>query len=404
MSKLSFVKVNSVSIAALAVTVSLGVASCDTAKKAAPKTSAPSTSNAPTKPANVLSEAKAAVELAYKGSYGTPPKSGPKAVRGKKLWVISCSDLLESCSVPGHHAVEAAKELGWDVTYAEGQLQASVTAERIRSAVAAGANAIILVASDCPQVQGPLQEAHDAGVVLVGIYSFDCNDPSIENGKSLFDAQALATFPGNAAEQQREWGKIKADWIIANSNGKATLIQLNANERLVIRHTNEGFDTEFARCAGCKELGRVEATDSDILQLTPALQKGATAISQHPETEFIHAPIDAIVPLLVLPAIRSSGADISAQLVGGEGLTANMDLIRSGDQAVALAYPHEWMAWSAVDITNRIFAKADPTVNQGISWQLVDKDHNLPASGPYVPPVDFKAAYREVWGVTANSK
>ncbi len=30
---------------------------------------------------------------------------------------------------------------------------------------------------------------------------------------------------------------------------------------------------------------------------------------------------------------------------------------------------------------------------------MVDKDHNLPASGDFVPPVDFKAEYEKAWGV-----
>lgn len=391
--------------AACAAVVAFGLLAvgCDTAKTSSKaKTNSTTTTSSATAPGDIMKDAQAAVDLAYAGSFGTPPKTGPKAVPNKKLWIITCSDALESCSAPGHFAEQAAKELGWQVTYAEGQLQASVTGERIRSAIADNTNAIILVGSDCPQVQAPLREARKAGIVIVGIYAFDCDDPTIENGEALFDASAKASVGGDTTvEQQRTWGKIKADWTIVESKGTAKLVQLNANERLVIRHTNEGFDEEFAKCDGCKEVGRVEATDSDILQLAPALAKGQTALSQHPEATFTHAPIDAIVPLLVLPAIASAGLTGKVRVIGGEGLPANIELIRSGQQAMALAYPHDWMAWSAVDIVNRIFAKADYDVDQGISWQLVDKTHNLPASGPYVAPVDFKSAYRKVWGVTA---
>jgi hypothetical protein len=31
---------------------------------------------------------------------------------------------------------------------------------------------------------------------------------------------------------------------------------------------------------------------------------------------------------------------------------------------------------------------------------MVDKDHNLPASGDYTPPIDYQAAYQKAWGVS----
>jgi hypothetical protein len=29
--------------------------------------------------------------------------------------------------------------------------------------------------------------------------------------------------------------------------------------------------------------------------------------------------------------------------------------------------------------------------------QVFDKDHNMPSSGPWLPKVDFAAAYRRAW-------
>jgi ribose transport system substrate-binding protein len=61
-----------------------------------------------------------------------------------------------------------------------------------------------------------------------------------------------------------------------------------------------------------------------------------------------------------------------------------------------------------VDAANRLLAGEKPAQipNEGFGYQIIDKDHNVPPSGPYVPlnmktkkPVDFKATYRKVWGV-----
>jgi ribose transport system substrate-binding protein len=51
--------------------------------------------------------------------------------------------------------------------------------------------------------------------------------------------------------------------------------------------------------------------------------------------------------------------------------------------------------------------KPEKIPNEGFGYQIIDKDHNVPPSGPYVPlnmntkePVNFKAAYKKVWGVS----
>ena len=76
-----------------------------------------------------------------------------------------------------------------------------------------------------------------------------------------------------------------------------------------------------------------------------------------------------------------------------------LDLLRSGQglNAVNIA-PSDWTAYAAVDTMNSLFT-GKPIAESGLGWQLVDKQQGLPASGPYVPAVDFKAAYKKAWGV-----
>ena len=85
--------------------------------------------------------------------------------------------------------------------------------------------------------------------------------------------------------------------------------------------------------------------------------------------------------------------------MGGEGFEPELDLLRTdqGVNAVNIA-PSDWTGWAAVDTMNSLFAGTEP-VDSGLGWQLVDKDNNLPASGPFVPAVDFKSVYKKAWGV-----
>jgi ribose transport system substrate-binding protein len=57
-----------------------------------------------------------------------------------------------------------------------------------------------------------------------------------------------------------------------------------------------------------------------------------------------------------------------------------------------------WNGYGIADTVNRALA-GEEQVAQGIGWQTIDADHNLPASGGYVAPVDYKSAYRTLWGL-----
>jgi ribose transport system substrate-binding protein len=48
---------------------------------------------------------------------------------------------------------------------------------------------------------------------------------------------------------------------------------------------------------------------------------------------------------------------------------------------------------------NSLFRKEAP-VDSGIGWTIADRTHNLPASGEFIPPVDFKTEFRKAWGVS----
>jgi ribose transport system substrate-binding protein len=126
----------------------------------------------------------AAQANAYKFVAGTetkPPVSGPKAVAGKSIYVISCGQAVPGCSLQTNAALEAGKTLGWDVTLFDGSFGANDGFNKgIRQAIAAHANGIILVSIDCNMVTQPLREAKSAGLKVIGQNSFPCaDDPSL---------------------------------------------------------------------------------------------------------------------------------------------------------------------------------------------------------------------------------
>jgi ribose transport system substrate-binding protein len=98
------------------------------------------------------------------------------------------------------------------------------------------------------------------------------------------------------------------------------------------------------------------------------------------------------------PAIAASGKSGELAVIGGEGNPTNVKLIAADrGQDAANAVDAEWLGWAAVDTLNRVLA-GRPAAPQGIGWQIVDRDHNIGEAGTYAVDVDFKSAYRKVWG------
>ena len=49
-----------------------------------------------------------------------------------------------------------------------------------------------------------------------------------------------------------------------------------------------------------------------------------------------------------------------------------------------------------MDILNRLF-EGEKQAPSGIGIGLYDKDRGMPASGRWLPPIDFKAIYEAAW-------
>jgi ribose transport system substrate-binding protein len=351
-----------------------------------------------------IKDAELIVEKGYTGTITQPPATGPKAVKGKKLFVISCYQLLDSCRIPSEAAQEAGKAMGWDTTIVDGGLDAGKESDGVKQAISSHADAIITAGVDCAPIQASLQQAKQAGIKLVGLYAFDCDDESLANpGAPLFDyiQRVGALGPADGAIS---YGEIKAAYAIAKLKGKVVAVDTTSPNHTVLRYTAQGFKQQVAKCKTCRVATTVSFTDEDVLsgKLKDTL---VTTLQSYPTTNVIQVAVDPVFQIAVLPALANK-PDIMT--LGGEGVPANMDLIRSGKETMAMAVPHEWAGYLGVDAVNRLLAGVKPAQipNQGFGYQIIDKDHNVPPSGPYLPlnmktkePVDFKAAYRKVWGV-----
>lgn len=339
----------------------------------------------------------AALETAYKGVLGTPPTTATKPKAGVNVWVVSCGEAVPSCSTVTAAAMEAAQAVGWTANKCDGKLNPGDWGACIRQAISGKANVIIPMGIDCPAVQAPVQEAIAAGIKVVGGGGADC---AAAGGAKLFASERLQ-LQGLSIEQY--WnlnGKLQADYLIGKTNGAAKVLLLTFTDPLWGPWITDGFKKELATCSGCSIVANLEIANNDFNANTAA-SKFSTALLQNPTANAVAVPVGGWMLGGLSQAVMSSGR-FPAQLtvVTGFGDASSMDLVRNkqGQNAV-VGYATPWGAYGSIDTAIRLLNGEAPQV-QGDGMLIIDADHNLPAAGKdYEGNVDFKAAYKKLWGI-----
>lgn len=346
-----------------------------------------------------LAQINKQLALDYKGTDRALPTTGPKAVPGKSVWVISCTQAGAGCALPAEAAVAAGKAIGWNMTLVDGKYDPAVWNDQIRAAIAAKADAIILVAFDCPAVQGSLAAAKSAGVKIYGLYAFDCTDIG---GQKMFDGTITYGTLGSYSHYiETQYAKAIGTYAIAKTKAKAKVIELRSDDLLIVKHISNGFEKQMTTCKTCTVYKKT-FTGADFL--AGKLQAFTAAmLTQHPDANVVVAPYDAAILLGMGAAVqqaRSQGRHLL--LLGGEGLPPNVDLIRKGQQTAGFGLPSTWAGWAAIDGLNRVFA-GQPQVDAGMGHQTFDHFHNLPPAGAGYEgnkkSSGYMANYKRIWGV-----
>ena len=341
----------------------------------------------------------------YAGTDRALPASSPAPVAGKNVWVIPCATAAEGCAIPANAIADAGKRIGWKVTVSDGGFDPTVQSNGIRSAIADHADAIVLIAVDCPNVLTAAQEAKDAGILLYSDFSLDCNEGT--TGPQLFDG--WATFSPERTQYSTYLHDVRArvavDWMITNAGSDAKVLLVDQTDLLNAQIEKKAFQALLAAdCSSCV-LSTVGFTGADLLS---GNLRGivAAALAADPSVQAVVAPYDASISLGIGPAVAA--ATVKPLVVGYEGLTANMTEIKAGGPtSMSTGFPSQWVGWQSVDELNRLFA-GQPLVDEGMGWQAVDAKHNIPTATTFydgnvdesgAPKQDYQANFLKIWGV-----
>jgi ribose transport system substrate-binding protein len=387
------------------------LAACGSSSKAA-KTSDPGASAATTAAGAASSAAatpKAGVALAkertealFAGTYTNPPTDSPPRAADKLVWIISYLQAYPASANLAAGAKDGADKMGWKSNIFDAEGDPSTAVNGIRQAIAAKANAIIVIFLDCDSLKAGIEEAKAAKILVVNAEAADCATPLVDHVVG-YNAGFYSWNDGKFESFVAAWQAMGADYITAKTGGKAKIIQFRQTDTAITNLQADGFKRELTEvCPDCT------LTDVNWVgtEMGPALQqKAEQALLKNPDLNAIVVPADAALTGGVMAALEASGRSQKIIIVGGEGTNEVLEIVRSrpaGTHAV-MALPVEWDAYTAIDTLNRLFNGRKPSTAPGEGLQLVDLEHGLPAAGQkYVPlrdgkPVDFAALYAQAW-------
>ncbi len=173
----------------------------------------------------------------------TTPVTPPKNI---KIGVITCLSTIHGCVTPADGIRHAAAKLGWSVTVYDGGGTPSKENAAILDALSSGANVIATIAVDPQLVQLALARRRRPR-----FRSSPARTASTRPNPVQLKSEAGLGYAYDVAPDYVALGKKIADWIIADSGGKAKLAVYSDKEYPSVIALQNGFLEEMKTCAQC---------------------------------------------------------------------------------------------------------------------------------------------------------
>jgi ribose transport system substrate-binding protein len=372
-------------IAAGVVAVALALAGCSTGDATDPAASGDT--------AELSAEAQTALDAAYEGVGSTLEElSAVTPEDGLNFYVMSCGESNATCSAPAAAMVDAAEAAGWKGTVVDGKLSPEGFATAIRQAVAGGADVLVPIGVSCSAAAAAFQEAKDAGVTIVGGGGVDDCSPKLWDSERLWleDPPVPTTF--------HAMGKLQADYTFGKNDGDVKAVVVNMTSQPWGQLVTDAYSAELEALGSGEVLAQVDIADPESADGS-YVQKIVSTLQANPEVNSLVMPTDAYLVNGLAAAIDQAGLAEQIVVVGGFGSAAALDMIRAGQPGITatVGQAQIWEAWGSIDTAIRVRAGEDAAFI-GQSVQVVDKDHNLPDSGPYDGSFDWKSKFLTAWG------
>jgi ribose transport system substrate-binding protein len=314
--------------------------------------------------------------------------------KGKTIWYISLSLSIpfEQFVLQGIQqgaALVGAKGIGFDGNYSP------ATASRgVSEAIQAKAS-LIMIDGFQPQTMVPaIAQAKAAGIPVLTANTQDPGPP-------------LPGYPpgviGIATHNYKVPGQIEADFVVADSKGKANVLFLSTTDVPVITTgVKDGFVNELSRlCPACK----VTIEDVPSSQWSGLTPRTATLIASHPDVNYMVPDFDGMV-IYMVPGVTSANAQNKVKIVSFNASPSVMkNLAQHNVVAGDTGGPNLVQGWAFADEALRILAGGQPVNDLNIPTRLFDSNNigSIDLSkqeSEWYGVGDYISKFKAQWGVS----
>jgi ribose transport system substrate-binding protein len=341
-----------------------------------------------------VTTAKAAVAAALTEPTNIPETTAlPHAPqKGLKVAFLTCSAAACSLLNPGFTA--AAKALGWKPTVFT--YNAATPGQAVQQAIDAGYKYIATTSITLSTITPQVQEAKAKGIALFGAYTSD-TPQGATNG--LYGV-------AQNADGDVKIGSLMANWIIANSDGKANVAYVDIPLYPSLVGQGQGAASEFAKlCPGCTFATLpVSVTQLGAGQVPAAI---VSYLQAHPSVNYLYLSFQDL-DIGVYAALRTAGLTSRVKIVGTEAQASQLKEMVNGQETMWSILPEPYVMWEVVDWMARqsegvLTPAALAADDSGLAF-IVDTPKaaqaQLAANGGNWPgPVNYQSEFEKLWHV-----
>jgi ribose transport system substrate-binding protein len=316
------------------------------------------------------------------------PAVDASSLKGKTIWFVPLGAVIPVLGVEAKGIQEAADGLGVTVKTCDGKLQPAAAASCIKQASDSGADGI-LIDSVTPETVAPALKAAEAKKIPV-VQMFGLKGQASEHTQyvSLQDVTSHT---------------LAADWIIADSGGKANVLASKVLGDAAATNTfeNGGGKRLAQECPGCK-VSTVTTTPTTAESLTAST---SSALLKTPNVTYGFPQFDFLAPLFARGA-QQAGKARQLKLVSTNAALSSMKLVKSGQQAADAATNRNYGGWLAVDAWLRMALGEAPQTSDFIPSRIFDKTNidsieltdAAAQSGEWFGDTGYKQGFLKSWG------
>ena len=341
-----------------------------------------------------------AAKAAIKGLSGPitnyPAPGAPidtSSLAGKTFYYIPITIQAESFQITGDAMKEALKPVGVTVQVCDGGASPDKAAACVNQAVGAGAAAIIADAIPYGLAQNAFDAAKAAGIpILIS------NQPAPDGVTN--DAK-VAYALGNPIKM----AEAAANWIIADSNGKANV--------LINEYTDSPFTKGYIEdhalpilkgCSGCKTAVN-QVSSANFAQIPSST---SSIVLKNPDADYFYLQYDTgLQP--TIGGIQQAGAADRLKGVSTNGLLGALQSLKAGKFLYAdVASHYSYAAYGLADFAMRMVLGSELPKDVNVPIRLITRDNvndlgdlssQAEESGAWFGDPTYKEMFAKLWGV-----